>query len=460
MSNSDDLTPANLDQKLVNELACTYPSFYSCVPWLAKTMDASTRQGARGCSPRIVKACGGARTCAVLEFGRCLDSGTSFSNGVSAHIFERMLHCLSTCTSWTSVRQWEPVDEFTFLCKLPSLGESCVVMQNTYPSSRTHIHVEYCRRSIESERLLMTAKYIEGGTAMTRQTSDGVQNVGVTPALLNHTRIQSQQYIDAMLKHHETAGSLPAHGTSGPFVPFVDAQAVAQLIGVNASAIAVASNIKEQDAVQQSQHSQHDLQKARDVPDPQGQHCPMHRSGAHDHVGFSARREKEIRAAATATITKNLLLRTADYALRDTTPFDMRARIVRDIPVTHRTLKDLMEPARSEMCLRKVFNYGDPMSITTPAWSYEIKLNWSARGITQAERLQRTSAPRCTVSIRILNAPELLLSGGKSSAQLAALMLQKAVQLQNAALHAPVDSSEAAVATFHVLDAHQVYGRV
>lgn len=454
VSNAGDFTPASIPQEVMQHLVTKYPQFYTTLPWVAKTVEFSVKPGARGCSPRIVKACGGSKSSVSLQFGRCMDSGTSFSAGMSAEVFERIVNTLSQCHTWTAVRNWEPVDDFTFLCKLPSLGDSCVTMRNTYPSCRTKIETKHFRRSIESERLLMCGFV---NTSATCSYEDVAASV----------RASAQAYEDSL--HKVARNTAPANGCAHPqimtqnntLVSLFDAHAAVSMIDDNANATAAASHVKEHQKVHDSSNAAK-IANASLSPDTACD-APLQKQVR----ALSKQREREIRAAATATITKLLLLRTAEVALRDPCPFDMRVRVERDIAVSYRSLRDLMEPTRSELSLQKTFFYGDPMSVSAPAWAYEIKLSWTARGMTQAERMQRTCPPRCTVNIQILNASEMILAGEKTPLQIASMLLLKAVELQHASQKAatPTASSilvqkNSSSTALQVLDAHEVYGRV
>ena len=426
----EDRTPLPLTPTEAARLRL-HPRVAGAVPWVARTLEACVRPGARGCSPRVVQACGGVRTIASLEFGRCVDAGMSFSSGVSIEMLGAVLASLSSCRDWHETRNWETVDEFRLLCRLPALGESCVVMRNTYPASRTHVNTEHYRSSIESERLLLCAQPGVGESAA--HAARQAANVYAQSALLQHAaddaatprhphgddgresrQRRAHEAADAVSVSARAAAAATApNATTGSHVPAVP--------GATANAAAASSGSSSRGGRGSSVGGPPGSLADRTVGD----------SSASAHVGVSARRARELRAAASATVTAALLARTSETAISEPGPFDVRVRVEREVPVPTSALRDLMEPARSDLQLMRTFRIGHATSVTAPAWQYEVLLVWVARGVTQAERLQREKPPRCVVRLKLLNAAELLLSGARTVTQLATSMLAKALQLQD-----------------------------
>jgi len=433
----EDRTPLPLTPKEAARLRL-HPRVAGAVPWVARTLEACVRPGARGCSPRVVQACGGVRTVASLEFGRCVDAGMSFSSGVSIEMLGAVLASLSSCREWHEVRNWETVDDFRLLCRLPALGESCVVMRNTYPASRTHVNTEHYRSSIESERLLLSARPGAGESAAQaarqeatlyaqrslQRSTDGAASHGLPVGPSRESGAPGSAESTRQRRAHEAADAVN-----------VSARAVAAATAPSAAAVSHAGGVA-QAAVPSSREGatgeRTDRGAApRSARRGRGAGAAHAHAHAHAHVGVSARRARELRAAASATVTAALLARTAETAITEPGPFDVRVRVEREVPVPASALRDLMEPARSDLQLMRTFRIGHAASATTPAWQYEVLLVWVARGVTQAERLQREKPPRCVVRLKLLNAAELLLSGARTVTQLATSMLAKALQLQD-----------------------------
>lgn len=367
-----------------------------CVDHVLPVVDLCSQVGARGCSPRIVKAHGGARTTLSLEFGRCVDQSGSFCCGVSSVMFEHALSILAAYKSWTHVTHWQTIDEFTILCKLSSLGDSCVVMRNSYPCNRKKIHVEYTRRSVEREAVM-----ISGQSTVVASCMEGRGGERMRPG----------------------------------FAPC--SECIPLRCGVAAHVRQVARTTRNINTVQQQNSNSSGAAAAvSPCPEDDNDECALA-----ERVG-DRREETPSRAAAgnarnAPTITDasgRAATRTASVALHDNAPLDVRVRAVRDITIPSKSLKDLVEPVKSNLMITKTFIHGDAMQCDKPAWRYELSLNWCGRGITQAERRQRTQPPRCCLSASVANASEILMSGSMTAKQLTCLILQKTSELHSACL--------------------------
>lgn len=338
-----------------------------CLQAAVPVVESCSATGARGCSPRIVKAHGGARTTLDIEFGRCLDKNGVYSPGVASSFFEHALSALSNYKNWTEVTQWQTIDEFTILCRLVSLGDSCVVIRNSYPSHRKKINVQYHRRSVESESILLSAP-VTNPSATVDQMSDSITNAFT-------------------LSDSETCL----------------APGIRQVMNLTRKVNAIQHGcVHEANRPTTNMHFQKSNQP---------------RAGAGAGAGCNANTGPPASAVAY-----------------DIEPPDLRMRAIRDITLNPKTLKDLLEPAKSTLMIVKTFHQGSALRCDRPSWKYELSLNWCGRGVTQAERRQRTQPPRCCITISVVNALELMLSGHMTAARLAAVVLQKASELQRMCL--------------------------
>jgi len=379
-------------------LRSQYPDVADSICELAKNLYACTQRGARGCSPRVIDACGGTTTHVTLEFGRVLDNGRTFSSGISRGALGRLLTMLHECDQWTSMQRWEPVDKYTILYKLPNLGQSCVLMENKYRSNMT-IASRLLRHSIESECRFVAAPCASTQVARERilNYSSEILQLRGTEKPIKSVADQGNGHIQGILLDKDRE-ELVEDSKRGAYVPVLRGAAGAEhgtskTAGATAAAVvAAASNGMVSSAQAQQVH--------------------------------------DLRLAVESTVTPSLMSRTAELAYQESGPYDVRARVERYVQVRASSLRDIVEPARSETSLVTYFRKGDEASSTHPCWEYELQLSWVARGITRAERTQRERVPRCVVRLRCRNASELLLSGSYSYVRLATSMLYKMQQLQ------------------------------
>ena len=423
-----------------------FPDIKNAVLPLARVILASVCKGARGCSPRVVNAVNRVETTVCCEFGRCLDNGAAFSTGVSKQFMDSVITKLSTCQDWNEIQNWQAIDQYFSLVKLPVLGESYITSKCTFKVECDKIHVTHVRKSIESEarfkcvvgatelsdsdvHALVKEKFQADTTSLLLQPSTNI--VHATPRASTNSSLSTESTTSHSVTQSANSGAT-CDSRQSPLVAFGTSSAP------NAS--------KPQVRCDASMKPPLDAVKVQECVKATfaltSQHCTSSKDSVTVSKALQASRmshpmQKQLKQMTRCNVGSALYYRTPSVASRESGPLDVRVYVQRDIPVGAKNLPDIVEPFRSDTSLTKTFLL-ESLGTTgvSPVWEYEVTLTWTARGITAAERSQRENSPRRVCRLRLLNPVELIAANVKTPAQLAVSMLFKVKQLQDSILNA------------------------
>lgn len=424
-----------------------FPDIKNAVLPLARVILASVCKGARGCSPRVVNAVNRVETTVCCEFGKCLNNGATFSSGVSKQLMDSIITKLSTCQDWNEIQNWQAIDQYFSLVKLPVLGESYITSKCTFKVECDKIHVTHVRKSIESEARF---KCVVGATT---ESSDSDIHALVNEKFKADTASLLLQpntnFVHATPRASTSSSSLTESTTSHSVTKSAESsktcdsrQSPLDAFGTSTAPNASKTEIRCSANMKASLDAIKVQECVKATFALTSQHCTSSKDSITVSKALQASRmshpmQKQLKQMTRCNVGSALYYRTPSVASRETGPLDVRAYVQRDIPVAAKNLPDIVEPFRSDTSLTKTFLL-ESLSTTgvSPVWEYEVTLTWAARGITAAERSQRENPPRRVCRLRLLNPVELIAANVKTPAQLAVSMLFKVKQLQDSILNA------------------------